>query len=114
MSELESISQHTLPKLGARIAEIIQDMYDRPYCYAATPIELDTTIRDYHWFWAAIHQREPDLDTALQRAMPDGRRSITGSFSRLFRFESPSGTESDEIQFVCRKWKEVSRTLGVV
>ena len=114
MSAPDSNSEHTLAKLGERMVEIIQDMYPRPHCYAATPIELDTTIRNYHWFWAAIYKREAELDTALQQAMPSGRRSITGSFSRLFRFESPSGTESEEQAFVCKKWKEVSNALGIV
>jgi hypothetical protein len=114
MSKPDSNLKHTLAKLGERMVEIIQDMCNRPHCYAATAIKVDTTFRNCHWFWATIYQRELDLDGVLQEAMPPGRRSITGSFSRLFDFEFPNGAEGERVAFVCRKWKDVSTALGIV
>jgi hypothetical protein len=114
MSEPDSNSEHTLAKAGCAHGRNHQDLCNRPHCYAATAIEVDTTIRNYHWFWATIFQRELDLDRVLQEAMPPGRRSIAGSFSRLFHFEFPNGTEAEEVAFVCRKWKELSTALGIV
>jgi hypothetical protein len=97
-----------------RIVEIIRDVYQRPYLYGQTAIELDVTLRNYHWFWALLHGAESRLNTVTLEATPIGRRSAAGSFSRIFRLAHPSGDEAAELSYVCEMWQQISSTLGIL
>jgi hypothetical protein len=97
-----------------RIVEIIRDVYQRPWLYGPTPIEVDVTLRNFHWFWAFLHGTEVQLNAATLEATPLGRRSAAGSFSRIFRLAHPDGDEAAELKYVCEMWQKVSGDLGLL
>ena len=70
--------------ISERLISVINDLYLRPAMYGPTPMEVEASLRAYHWFWALLHNREDELNTVIQSAMPVGRRSLTGSFVRLY------------------------------
>ena len=72
---------------------------------------IESTLWDFHWAWAIVHESEAQLrklrDDTLAR-----HKASTGLFSR-FKYDNPNATNDDALAFTLNQWRSISLALGV-
>jgi hypothetical protein len=103
----------TIDEIADRVISIIDDIPRRPQMYGLTTLEVEQKVNDFYWFLGILKDRADEIWEAKRNFTPDGRKSLEGSFARIFRFDNPTASEADELAYVCAKWVEIAKALGI-